>query len=169
MGDNLALLTPKEGETMVELIKLNREWFDSIFVSIKPWSVARLASHKEVWVRCYVLPISLWNKDCFARVVGETTTLISIDNATLLWENLQYARLKIRLEIDRYVRVAKKMKINDHLLSIFIIEEFSVFLLINAMVLITTMSLLIVFHHQKLMFNNLSSLWEAVRRSELQG
>jgi len=112
---------------MVELIKLNREWFDSIFVSIKPWSVARLASHKEVWVRCYVLPISLWNKDCFARVVGETTTLISIDNATLLWENLQYARLKIRLEIDRYVRVAKKMKINDHLLSIFIIEEFSVF------------------------------------------
>ena len=85
-GDNVALLTPREGENMEELIKLNREWFDSFFVSIEPWTVSRVVSHKKVWVRCYGLPISLWNKYCFARVVGEAATLITIDNATLLWQ-----------------------------------------------------------------------------------
>ena len=48
MGDNLVLLTPREGENMEELIKLNIEWFDSIFVSIEPWTTTRVASHKEV-------------------------------------------------------------------------------------------------------------------------
>jgi len=59
-------------------------------------------------------------------VVDEEATLISIDNATLLWKNLQFARLKIRLENDRYVRVAKKMRINDKMLSISIVEELPV-------------------------------------------
>ena len=123
LGDNLALLTAREGENMEELIKVNREWFDSLFESIEPWTVSRVTGHKEVWVRCYGLPISLWNKDCFARVVGDAATLISIDNATLVWENLQFARLKVRLGIKRYIRVAKKMKINGQLLSISIVEE----------------------------------------------
>lgn len=127
MGDNLALLTPREGENMKELIKLNREWFDSIFVSIDPWKKSRVASHKAVWVRCYGLPISLWNEDCFARVVGEVTTLISIDKAALLWENLEFAQLQVKLEINCYVMVAKKMRINDHTLSISVEEELPFF------------------------------------------
>jgi len=36
MGDNLALLTPWEGESMQELINLNNEWFEGVFHSIKP-------------------------------------------------------------------------------------------------------------------------------------
>jgi len=36
MGDNLVLLTPKEGERMEDLIKLNKEWFDNVFEVIEP-------------------------------------------------------------------------------------------------------------------------------------
>ena len=71
MGDNLALLTPTEGVNMEELIKTNRGWFDSLFVSIKPWTKMAVASHKVVWVKCYGLPISLWNEECFRRVIEE--------------------------------------------------------------------------------------------------
>jgi len=59
LGDNLALLTPREGEDMEELVQLNREWFDSVFLSIVPWSAAHVVNHKVVWVRCFGLPISL--------------------------------------------------------------------------------------------------------------
>jgi len=163
MGDNPVLLTPREGETMEELLKLNRKWFDNLFVSIKPWSTAQVVSHKEVWVRCYGLSISLWKKDCFARVVGDETTLISIDNATLLWENLQYARLKIRLKFDRFVGGTKKMKVNDHMLSIFVVEDSPA--PDQAKILTIATSLPITFHHQILLLKNLSSLWEVVRRS----
>jgi len=93
LGDNLALLTPREGENMEDLIKLNKECFDSVFDGVEPWMEAHVVSHKIVWVRCYGLPIPFWNKDCFAKVVGEVATLVSIDKFTLMWENLESARL----------------------------------------------------------------------------
>ncbi|XP_068475216.1 uncharacterized protein [Phaseolus vulgaris] len=123
LGDKLALLTPREGENLESLIKLNKEWFESVFDSIDPWSENHVAGHKIVWVRCYGVPITLWNKDCFSKVVGEMASLVSIDKATLLWENLEYARLQVRLLKNRNARLAKKMKINDQILSIFVKEE----------------------------------------------
>jgi len=83
MGDNLALLTSRGGEKMEELISLNKDWFDSIFVRIQPWTASFTVSHRVVWVRCIGLPISIWNRECFTRVVGEVATLVDIDEATL--------------------------------------------------------------------------------------
>jgi len=123
LGDNLALLTPREGENMEELVQLNKEWFDSVFLSIVPWSAAQVVNHRVVWVRCFGLPISLWNRECFAKVIGESNSLIAIDDTTLLWENLEFARLKVRVENNCFVRVAKKMRINNQVLSISIEEE----------------------------------------------
>ena len=123
MGDNLALLTSRGREKMEELINLNREWFDSIFVRMQPWSTTFTVSHRAVWVRCFGLPISLWNRECFARVVGDIATLIDIDDATLIWENLEFARLKVRIENNRFIRVARKIRINDQNLSVSIKEE----------------------------------------------
>jgi len=37
MGDNLALLTPREGECMDDISKLNKEWFHSVLGDFKPW------------------------------------------------------------------------------------------------------------------------------------
>jgi len=59
MGDNLALLTPLEGDQMEELISLNKEWFESVCETINPWPESYVDGHKIIWVRCYGLPISL--------------------------------------------------------------------------------------------------------------
>ena len=67
------------------------EWFESVFDNIKLWYENHVAGHKILWIRCYGLPFSLWNEDCFSKVVGEIATLVSIDKSTLLWENLEYA------------------------------------------------------------------------------
>jgi len=123
MGDDLVLLTPPEGENMEELINLNKEWFESIFQSIEPWSAKLVADHKVVWVRCYGLPLTFWNKDCFSKVVGEVATLVSIDESTTLWENLEFARLQVRLQKNRNAKLAKNMRIDDQVLSIYIEEE----------------------------------------------
>lgn len=123
MGDNYALLTPREGDTMEELIQLNREWFDNIFVRMEPWSAAFATNHRVVWVRCFGLPISLWNRDCFAKLLGEEARLIDIDNATLLWDNLEYARMKVRIKKDWFVKTTKIMRINNQSFSIALVEE----------------------------------------------
>lgn len=53
LGDNLALLTPKEGEDMEALLSYNKEWFNRVFNSIKPWTLTFVTDHKCVWVTCY--------------------------------------------------------------------------------------------------------------------
>lgn len=78
----MILMTPTEGKSMENLVKLNKEWFESIFDTIDPWSENSLASHKFVWVRCIGLPILFLNKDCFAKVVGEVVSLVFIDKDT---------------------------------------------------------------------------------------
>jgi len=36
MGDNLVLFTPREGEAMEDIMKLNKRWFDNMFSSVSP-------------------------------------------------------------------------------------------------------------------------------------
>jgi len=125
MGDNLVLLTLKEGERMADLIKLNKDWFESFFEVVDPWSDSYVAVHKIVWVRCYGLPISLWNKDCFSKFVGQMASLMAIDEATELWGNLEYARIQVRILKSYSARLSKGVRINGQVYNIFIEEEFS--------------------------------------------
>jgi len=123
MGDNMVMLTPVDGECMENLIKENRDWMESFFEVINPWSDEYLSGHKIVWVRCTGLPLSLWNRDCFAKVVGEVASLVSIDEDTMNWENLEYARLQVRLLRSCNVRLSKAFKINGQIYNINIEEE----------------------------------------------
>jgi len=123
MGDRLALITPIVEESMEALINLNKVWFENLFDYIEPWSENHMADHKLVWVRCYGLPLSLWNEDCFAKVVGETASLVSVDNSTLIWEYLEFARLQVRILKNCNARLKKDMRINNNIYNIFIEEE----------------------------------------------
>ena len=126
LGDNLVMLTPREGEDMEDLLKMNRGWFDSLFSSINPWTSNCGASHRSVWVRCYGLPLPAWNRDCFSKIIGELSravTVEAIDEATLNWEVLEYARLRVRVPIAGNVRMVRRMQINTQMCNILIEEE----------------------------------------------
>ncbi len=126
LGDNLVMLTPREGEVMEDILEDNKEWFESVFSEVKPWSVSSSADHKLVWVKCYGLPLPFWNRDCFSKVVGHisaTATMVAIDKSTLIWEVLEYARLLVRVQNLGSVRMMRRVKINKHVCSIYIEEE----------------------------------------------
>ena len=123
MRDNLVLFTPKEGEQMEEIIKLNNKWFTSLFEDIEPWSESLVVGHRLAWARCYDIPIPLWNRDCLSKVVGEAAELVSIDEATEQWENLECARIQIRVLNSRKVEVSKGFRINGQIYNISINEE----------------------------------------------
>jgi len=123
LGDNMALLTPNQGDKMEDIIRLNKQWFKSVFEVIEPWSEEHIAGHKIIWVRCYGLPMSLWNMDCFSKMVGEVASLVDIDRATETWDNLEYARLQVRTLKSGSAKITKGMKINGQILNIYIEEE----------------------------------------------
>ena len=127
LGDNLVLLTPREGEKMENFIKVNNEWVDCIFESIKPWSVSSGPSHKSVWVRCYGLSLPLWNEECFTKLIGDlapSAMLVGIDSFTESWENLEFARIQVRILKCESAKMAECVRINNQLCNILIEEEF---------------------------------------------
>jgi len=123
MGDNMVLLTPKEGLWMEDIVKLNKDWFVSVFEDVEPWSESYVASHKLVWVRCYGLPLSLWNKECLSKVIGEVASLVGIDEATTKWENLEYARIQVRALKSCKAEMSKAFRINGQVYNICLVEE----------------------------------------------
>jgi len=124
LGDNFALLTPKEGVDIEAFCSDNQQWMDSVFISIKSWTPAFVVDHKSVWVRCYGLPLTLWNMDGFTKVVGKEVTLVSVDDATLSWKNVEFARFQVRTSLSHSLRWVKSMRLNDMLCSIVMEEEF---------------------------------------------
>ena len=83
LGDNLVLLSSKSGEKIEDIVKSNVEWFNCFFEELKPWSESLVVSYKRVWIRCYGLPIHLWSKECFLKVIEDMATLMEVDEATL--------------------------------------------------------------------------------------
>jgi len=126
MGDNIVMLTPREGESMEVIFKQNVVWFDSVFASLKPWTVSSASSHKLVWVRCYGLLLSLWNRDCFTKLIeimAPSVALMAIDSLTETWETLEYARLQVCILKFDSARLAKCVQVNKQLCNILIEEE----------------------------------------------
>ena len=123
LGDNLVLLTPKGGERMDDLIKHNKEWFESFLKIIDPWSESLVVDHKIVWVRCYELSLSHWNKDCLSKVVEEFGSLVFVDEIMETWEILEYARVQVQMLKSCNARVTKRFKINGIDYNIYIEEE----------------------------------------------
>lgn len=56
-------------------------------------------------------------------MVGEMATLVSIDKSTMSLGNLEYARLQVRILKNHNARLAKGMRINGQVYSIYIKEE----------------------------------------------
>jgi len=123
LGDNLVLLTPKAVIRMEDIVKLNNEWFESIFEEFKPWTATSVVGYKIVWVRCYGLPFPLWSKECLSKVVGEVASLVDVDEATMAWECLEYARIRVRVLQSSKAEMAKEFRINGVVYNVTIVEE----------------------------------------------
>jgi len=62
LGDNVVLITSLDGIKLTNVIEGNNNWFATMFKSFIPWSRDQVSSYKLVWLRCYGLPLTLWNK-----------------------------------------------------------------------------------------------------------
>jgi len=60
---------------------------------------------------------------CFSKVVGEVASLVSIDEATEYWENLEYTRLQVCLLKSCNGRLSKGMRINGQVYNICIEKD----------------------------------------------
>ena len=96
---------------------------DSVMEVVKPWSDGFVVEQRFVWLRCYGIPFSLWNKDCFSKVLGKEASLVAIDEAIEFWDNLEYTRILVRLRKVRFARFLNCIRINGHVFNIYLKEK----------------------------------------------
>ena len=93
LGDKLILLSSQDGAKLSEVFEANVEGLSKLFEEIKPWCDGLTVGNKEVWTRCRGLPLHLWTANCFRKVLHRDGSLVEIDEATLNWEHVEFARL----------------------------------------------------------------------------
>jgi len=95
----------------------------ALFESTVPWEETFAVDEKVVCVRCRGLPLSMWNRGCFERVAAHVESLVEVDGATSEFEDLEFARLRVRAPMGRDMRMVMVMKINNILCQIVLEEE----------------------------------------------
>jgi len=80
MGDDCVLLTPEKELTLEKMVDENRGSLENLFRGVVKWSDKCSPRYKLVWVRCWGLPLSLWNKQVFGKVLeAQAIEVMSID------------------------------------------------------------------------------------------
>jgi len=123
LGDKDVLLTRQDGMKLKDIATANSDVMAEIFEFLQPWTADNPRGIKVVWIRCYGLPLNLWTMDCFSHIANNVGTLLEVDEATLEWERLEYARLKVRIQVSDKADLSKRMKINDMVYLVTFIEE----------------------------------------------
>ena len=123
MGGNCVLLSGEDAILIKKTIDENKEWFESIFESITPWEKDFMVSKKFVWAHIRGLPLNLWSRHSLESIVSMVGTLVEIDKDTLEMEELEFARVLIKLPVARDVRWTHCMKVNETMCQIAIEEE----------------------------------------------
>ena len=120
---NCVLLSEVDENLIKKSIVENKELFESIFESIIPWEKNFMVTEKYVWTRIRGLPLNLWSRQNLENIVSMVETLVEIDKCTLEMEELEYARVLIKLPATNEARWTKYIKINEFMFQIAIEEE----------------------------------------------
>ena len=123
LGGQYVLLSGESDGMIQKTLKNNKETMGALFESIIPWEESFAVDEKVVWVRCRGLPLSMWNRGCFERVAAQVGSLVEVDGSTLEFEDLEFARLRVRAPVGRAIHMVMDTKINDILCQIVLEEE----------------------------------------------
>lgn len=74
-----------------------------ILESLVPWENSFLVTEKFVWVRVRGLPLVFWSRQCFELIETLVRTLVEVDEAIVAQETLEFARLRIRILMEKWI------------------------------------------------------------------
>ncbi|CAL0319643.1 unnamed protein product [Lupinus luteus] len=95
-GGDLILLSPKDGEYVMEVVKDVAEWFASTFLEVIPWNENCVPDCRFVWIRCFGIPVHAWTDIFLERLASEFGSLVSVDGNSRNPISFEFCRLLIK-------------------------------------------------------------------------
>lgn len=122
-GDNVVLHPGVEGDAM-ELFKAAVDFIGNFLDDCRPWTLDSIVNYERgSWVRCYGVPLHVWNEIFFLELAATQGRLLKIDDCTTNKDRLDYARLLISTHSLKEINVIEKVWIDSRMFPIRIIED----------------------------------------------
>ncbi|XP_021843467.1 uncharacterized protein [Spinacia oleracea] len=88
------------------VLKLNRPFFDSKPVVLKPWTQDMDFTKEDlrsipIWVKLHRLGFMYWGERSLSKIVGKLGVLKRVDNATAKRYKLQFARVQVEVLVEQ--------------------------------------------------------------------
>ncbi|XP_021852705.2 uncharacterized protein [Spinacia oleracea] len=88
------------------VLKLNRPFFDSKPVVLKPWTQDMDFTKEDlrsvpIWVKLHRLGFMYWGERSLSKIVGKIGVLQKVDSATAKRDKLQFARVQVEVLVEQ--------------------------------------------------------------------
>ncbi|MCH92993.1 hypothetical protein A2U01_0013939, partial [Trifolium medium] len=123
MGRALVLLTNPGPEELSEVVKEHKEWWESWFEKLVPWSPSISVSTREVWIRCLGVSLQVWGLTFFTELASQLGTFIELDEETRVKARYDMARVKISISSGLEVVSHKEVWVDGTSFVIKLVEK----------------------------------------------
>ncbi|KAK7274721.1 hypothetical protein RIF29_15818 [Crotalaria pallida] len=123
MGGNWVFIEPVEDEEIQELIKEEENTLNRLFSMFKKWSPSEVAGKRYAWLRIHGVPVHAWEFGFFRSVSNPFGSFEPMDTNTEKRRRFDVARILINTSISDYINRTMRIKINDDVFIIKIVEE----------------------------------------------
>ncbi|GAB4860694.1 hypothetical protein Ancab_035856 [Ancistrocladus abbreviatus] len=125
-GGLLVLLTATGKRSMEAIVDANRSLFSDWFSFLRPWAKLDVGDGRLVWLRCFGIPLHLWNEEFFDQLASRWGNYLGVDEATRRRTNLNFGRLAVFSAHTKLGRSALRLKVEEEVFQILVEEEDSV-------------------------------------------
>lgn len=123
MGGNLVLIKVTEDEDFLELLKNEEGAFQSWFSEIRKWSPVEVPRYCHTWIRCQGVPLHAWDDGFFQKIAAVMGKFVMLDTRTTNKTRSDMTLILIQTTSLEVIHRVMKVKINDQIFSIRVVEE----------------------------------------------
>ncbi|KAF1862614.1 hypothetical protein Lal_00013375 [Lupinus albus] len=119
----MVLLRAEEEGELESFIKDEPEWFNSRFRVLRKWEPQDVALERFTWIRCYGIPLQVWEEKFFHNLASLFGTYLGQDVCTRSKHTLEYGLLYIAIPTNATVNKTIRVKIDNFDYDIRVVED----------------------------------------------
>ncbi|GMP81599.1 hypothetical protein CsSME_00036251 [Camellia sinensis var. sinensis] len=123
-GGRKVVFTFLSKEDMLVNILSIKEWFKDWCESIKIWESDDTAEQERcLWLRCYGVPLSMWNRSTFNKIGSVWGSVLSLDGNISQPETFSHGRVRIATGCMEFINQTIKLECKGRIHSVLVCEE----------------------------------------------
>ncbi|CAL0310742.1 unnamed protein product [Lupinus luteus] len=125
LGGDLVLISLYEGEDLETFLIHAKQWISAVFSFFFPWSEELVVGFRDVWLRCYGLPLHAWNVALFEKLANHFGSLLPMEFDSALKLSFGPCWLRVRTNCCRVIDQTLVVRVDGKDFSVHVKEVVS--------------------------------------------